>query len=168
MLSDTIQKHLNDQVAAELYSAYLYLGVACGFDKIGLTGFGHWLKCQYHEENGHALRIISYISDHDGNVELGDIKASVIDWECPCEAMRIALEHERRITKRIYTIMSAAREEADFATEGLLDWYVREQTEEESVLDKIVKKLEMIGENKEGWIWMDKKLGERPCHSMHM
>ena len=168
MLSDIIQKHLNDQIGAELYSAYLYLGMACSFDKIGLTGFAHWLKRQYHEENGHALRVISYINDNDGDIELKDIEASRVDWECPCEAMRIALEHERRITKRIYDIMKVAREEADFTTEGLLDWYVKEQLEEESALDKIVKKLEMIGDNKEGWIWMDKKLGERPCHSTHI
>lgn len=162
MLSDNIQKHLNDQVAAEMYSAYLYLGLACEFYKLGLTGFAHWLKCQFHEEQGHALRVMHYIHERDGTVELADIATAKIDWECPCEAMRAAHEHEKLITGRVNSIMQAARQEADYATENMMQYFVAEQVEEESTIAEIVKKLEMIGEDQNGLIWMDQRLSERP------
>jgi ferritin len=157
-----MQRTLNSQLAAELYSAYLYFSLACDFGKIGLMGFAHWLVQQWREENAHALDIAEYIVGAGGEVRLDEIKAAIVEWECPCEAMGKALEHEELIADRIGAIVTQAREEKDYATEAFVMRYVREQTEEIATLNALHGKLEMIGEDPAGLMHLDRKLSERP------
>lgn len=160
-LSDAMKKHLNEQVAAELYSAYLYLGLSFDLEKLGLPGFAHWLKCQYSEENGHAIKIANYMLEKDSSVELQNISASSVVWECPCEAMQAALEHEKLVTKQIEKVMAAAREESDFGTELFMSWFIKEQHEEETTLVKINNHFKFFGEDNNGLTWLDQELGRR-------
>lgn len=164
MLSEPMQKHLNDQIAAEMYSSYLYLGFSCELEKMGLQGFSHWFLCQSKEEWRHAQKIINYMLEKDCSVALRDIPATAITWECPCGAMREALEHEEKITNRINTIMTYALENMDWDTVRLMQWYVEEQHEEEATLKPYIKQLDMIGEDNNGLIFIDKKLSERHDH----
>lgn len=166
-MNEEIITHLNEQVAAEMYSSYLYLGLACEFEHLGLSGFAHWMRLQSSEEHCHAMKIIGHMLSRNIQVNLKDIAATKIEWECPCDAMRSALEHEKLITNRIHEIMKLARQHSDFATETIMTWFVMEQVEEEDTINKIIKNLERVGEDQNGLIFIDKTLAKRehsnPC-----
>jgi ferritin len=162
MISESMNKILNEQIQAELHSGYLYLGLCVDFEKMGLEGFAHWLKCQWREEQNHAMRIGKYVLSHEnGEVILKDIVATDVKWETPLDAFRATLDHEKLITNRIQTILKTAREEGDYGCENLMAWFIDEQVEEESVLSQCIKQLEMVGDDNNGIIFLDKKLGER-------
>jgi len=162
LISEKLSKALNEQINAELYSSYLYLQMALEMEQtLGLHGFGHWFRCQWSEEQGHALRLIDYCEDRDCTVILQDIAAPVIAWECPMGCMEAAYNHEQMITKRIHDLMAMARSENDYATEKLLSWYVGEQVQEEASVKKIYQQLEQLGDTANGIIWLDKDLAKR-------
>jgi len=164
MITPNMQKLLNDQIQAELYSSYLYLGLSVDMDSHGLPGFAHWFRCQYREEMDHAEKIIDFILHVDGSVILRDISASIVKWDTPYDAMTAVLEHEKLITERIRSIMSAARTESDFGSENLMRWFVDEQIQEEQSVKKILHQLGMVGDNKNGLLFIDRELGKRnPC-----
>lgn len=163
MLSEKMKELLNNQMASELYSSYLYLGLAYDFRTQGLPGFAHWFALQAQEEYRHALKIGDHILMRDAIVILQDLQAIVVKYECPCEAMIAALEHEQVISKQIHDIMDEAREEHDYGTELLMSWFVKEQIEEEDTLKGIISQLERLGDDQSGIIFMDKKLHERPA-----
>lgn len=168
MLSETIEKTLNNQINAEYYSSYLYFGLAMDFGKVGLMGFCHWFKLQAKEEYEHAKKIADYILDKGGTVKLEDIKAHEVEWKVAADAMRAVLDHERFISKRIDDILTEARKEMDYGTENLMNWFVKEQIEEESTVNGVCKYLEFVGpDDKNGLLYIDKILGERtsnPCY----
>lgn len=165
MLTDRMLSLLNDQIHAELYSGYLYLGLANDFQRIGLDGFAHWLRLQWKEEEKHACKIIDYILGHEnGEIQLKKIEPKDVKWDCACEAFKAVYDHEQKITERVENVLKNARSSGDFATEDLMLWFVHEQMEEEATARGIFQKLDMIGEDKNGLIWMDQKLGARKWH----
>jgi ferritin len=161
MLSDSLKKALNEQIAAEMYSSYLYLALSYEFCHKNLNGFGHWFKCQAHEEMHHAHKIAEHLIMEKASVLLKGLNAPNITWKRPIDAFEIALKHERMISERIRSIMSIARKEADFSVENLMLWFVDEQVEEENSVENIYQKLDMIGNDGSGIIFLDKELGKR-------
>ena len=161
MLSEKIEKELNKQLNAEIYSAYLYLSMAAYFDSINLEGLANWMKAQAKEEMEHAMRFYNFIYDRGGTVNLESIAKPPSRWDSPVDAFKKAYEHEVNVTQMIYSIVSAAKEEKDYATENFLQWFIEEQVEEESSVGNVVKKLEMVKDSKNGLFMLDSKLGER-------
>jgi ferritin len=94
MLSKKMEKALNDQINAELFSAYLYLSIAAYFESGNLSGFAHWMTRQASEEQGHAKRIFDYVHERGGRVLLKAIEAPETSWKSPLAAFKAALEHE--------------------------------------------------------------------------
>jgi ferritin len=169
MLSAAIVKLLNSQITAEFYSAQFYFALAGDFAKMGLMGFSHWLVQQWREEHEHALKIAEYVVNRGGELVLEEIQRPEPKWECPCEAMKEALKHEKLITERINSILRLARDESDYATESFLRWFVDEQVEEEATLYALVGKLEMVGDDQAGIVHCDHIMGDRPkfCCTEH-
>lgn len=161
MLSPKMEKALNDQINAEMFSAYLYLAMVAYFNDINLSGFANWMTVQNEEESFHAMKFFRYLSERGGRVTLETIEKPQFDWESPLAAMEAALQHEQYITSRINDLMNLAMEEKDHATASFLRWFVDEQVEEEDNVNEVVQKLRILGSDGGGLFMMDRDMATR-------
>lgn len=166
MIKENIEKSINDQINAELYSAYLYLSMAADFADKGYEGMEQWMRAQAREEKEHAMRLFDYLQDRGGRVKLEAIEKPKEKWESPLEAFEEALEHEKYVTERINEMADLAEKEKDRATLNMLQWFIDEQVEEEDSTENIVNKLKMVEESPSGLMMLDSKLGERPTETV--
>jgi len=160
-MNSKIEKMLNDQMNFEFYSAYIYMAMAAYCDSIDLGGFAHWFKIQTQEEMYHGTKFYHYILERGGRPFFTQIDAPDKEWPSLKAAFETALNHEKIVTDRINKIMTAAIEESDHATRSCLNWFVDEQVEEESSVDAIIKKLNLVGDSGNGIFMMDKELEAR-------
>ncbi len=161
MITEKVEKALNEQVNAEIYSAYLYLSMSSYFDSVNLPGFAQWMKAQAQEEMVHAMKIYNYVIERGGRMLLGAIEAPQTQWENPVAAFEATLEHERKVTAMINNLVEIALAEKDHATNIFLQWFVSEQVEEEASVDAVLQKLKMIGSQGQGLFMIDRELGSR-------
>ncbi|MFO8058958.1 MAG: ferritin [bacterium] len=162
MLSEKMEKAINDQINAELYSSYLYLSMAAYFADIGLPGFNNWLKVQALEELYHAMKFFDYVSGRGGKPVLEAVDKPPAKWESPIAAVENILEHEKKVTGLINNLVDVAIKESDHATNNFLQWYVAEQVEEEESAEELVQKLKLAGEQGNGLLMIDRELAARP------
>ncbi|WP_010479663.1 ferritin [Thermococcus zilligii] len=161
MLSEKMLKALNEQLNKELFSAYFYFGLAAYFRDKSLEGFASWMEAQAEEELGHALRIYDYIFDRGGKVELERIEKPKQTFESPLKAFEAVYLHEVGVTQSIFKLVDLAREENDHATHNFLQWFVKEQVEEEASTKAILDKLKIIGDSPQGTFILDRELKAR-------
>jgi ferritin len=161
MISRKMEKAINEQINRELYSAYLYLAMSAYAENIGLRGFANWFRVQNTEETGHAMKFFDYIHEQSGRVELGAIDKPPVEFKSPQALFDQSLKHEQFITKSIGELVDLAIKENDHATNNFLQWYVKEQVEEEANAQEIVTKLKMIGASGSGLLYLDAKLAKR-------
>jgi ferritin len=161
MLTDKIEKAMNDQLAVELESAYVYLAMSAYCESESLPGLAHWLRRQATEEVDHAMRFYSFIYDRGGRVRLGAIPEPRADYSSPLEVFEQALEHERSVTRSIADLYALVDDERDYAAQAWLDWFATEQVEEEKTVGQIVDSLRRIGDSGAALFLLDKELGGR-------
>ena len=161
MLSDKMQKALNDQINAEMFSSYLYLAIAAYFEEISHPGFANWMRVQSQEEDVHAMKIYDYIIERRGRVKLAALEAPQTEWDSPLAAFEASLEHEQYITSRINDLVKLARAENDYATELFLQWFIDEQVEEESSVDAVVQDMRRVQDFPPGMFILERELGSR-------
>ena len=161
MLKTNIQDALNEQINAELYSAYLYLSMSMHFEAEGLSGIANWFKVQFREEQDHAHIFMNFINQRGGRVTLKAIEAVPTCWETPMDAFKATLEHEQKVTALINSLYSLAQKEEDYATRDRLAWFVTEQVEEEDNCRQLIDKLKLIGNNGMGLYMVDQELASR-------
>ena len=152
---------LNDQINAELYSAYIYLAMAAYFEDINLPGAANWMRIQNKEELDHATKFYDYIIERNARVELKAIECPPKEWNNPLEAFEGAYEHECMISGRINKLAVLASEEQDHATLSFLKWFIDEQVEEESSVDDIVQKVKLVKGEGTGMYMIDQELATR-------
>jgi len=161
MISATMQNALNAQINAEQYSAQLYLAMSAHCDARSFKGFGSWLRVQASEETLHAAKLIDFLLDRGGRLELKPIPAPPTEFGGVIQVFEQALAHEKGITSRINALFELARNEKDFASEITLQWYVSEQVEEESNVGQILEHLRAVGDQGGGIWYLDGKMGKR-------
>lgn len=161
MISERIQKLLNEQIQKEFYSAYLYLSMEAYLTSVNLAGFAHFFRVQTQEERDHAMMFFNYVSHVSGRVQLEAIQTPQFDFSSPAEVFEMALNHEYLVTESIYNIVNAAIEEKDHKTNAFLQWFVTEQAEEEANMDNNLKKLQLIGNDGRGILMLDQELAQR-------
>ena len=161
MLSEKMEKALNDQVNAEMYSAYLYLSMSAYFGSLNLEGSSSWMKIQALEEMSHAMKLYNFIEERGGRVTLAAIEAPRFEWASSLEVFESALEHERHVTALINKLVTLAIEEHDHASNNFLQWFVAEQVEEEAAADDVVQKLKLAGKGAGAMFMLDRELGRR-------
>ncbi len=162
MINARVRDIMNDQIKAELESQYIYLSMVAYFHEQNLDGMAHWMRVQSHEETTHALKFFDHIIDRGGAIELLDLKQLKKTWSSPLEAWKDAYAHEQFITSKIHGIVKVVREESDYTAEPMLDWFVKEQIEEEKNTSGILAQIERIGGSKDGLYMLDKELAARP------
>jgi len=161
MLSKKMEKALNEQINAELYSAYLYLSMSAWFESQNLAGFAGWMRIQHREETAHAMKFFKFVAERRGRVVLKAIEEPGKDWKSPLAAFEAAFEHEQYITGRIGDLVDLANDEKDHAANAFLQWFVNEQVEEEASADSIVQKLKMAEKAPGAMLMLDQALGQR-------
>ena len=161
MIKSSIEKALNDQLNAEMYSSYLYMAMAAYFEDINLNGFAHWMTVQAGEEMEHARKFYSFIFERDGRVKLGAIDEPPFKWKSPLDAFENAYNHEVKVSGLIHKLVDLARKEKDYATENFLGWFVAEQVEEEASAIEVVNHLKMIKDSVNGLYMLNAHLGKR-------
>ena len=161
MLDKKVVELLNQQVNKEFYSAYLYLDFSNFYYNQGLNGFGNWYKIQAQEERDHAMLIIQYLQNNGEKVELSAVDKPGIALESAKAVLGEGLKHEQYVTSLIHNIYDAAYSVKDFRTMQFLDWFVKEQGEEESNAEGLVKKFELFGDDAKSLYMLDNELGTR-------
>jgi len=161
MLSKTMQNALNEQINAEIWSAYLYLSMSGYFENQNLPGFANWMKMQWQEEISHAMKLFDYVHERGGRVFLKPIAEVKTDWTDAIEVFSETLDHERKVTGMINKLVNIAISEADHATNNVLQWFVAEQVEEEASAENLLEQLKMIDGFGHGMLMLDRELSQR-------
>jgi ferritin len=161
MLSEKMQKALNDQINRELFSSYLYMAMSMYFNDEDLTGAAVWMRVQALEELVHAEKFMNYVNERDGRVELEALEKPQVSWGSPQAAFKAALEHEKFISASIGSLVALAREENDYMSDNFLQWYVAEQVEEEASVSEVIRMFSLAGDVGGGLLMIDRELGSR-------
>ncbi|MCI8723209.1 MAG: ferritin [Ruminococcus sp.] len=161
MLDKKVVDLLNQQVNKEFYSAYLYLDFSNFYYDEGLEGFGNWYRIQAQEERDHAMLMLQYLQNNGEKVVLEAIDRPSVEITDAKSVLEAGLKHEQYVTGLIHTIYDAAYSVKDFRTMQFLDWFVKEQGEEENNAETLVKKFELFGDDPKSLYMLDNELGAR-------
>ncbi len=161
MLKEKLQKALNDQINAEMYSSYLYLSMESYFQSISLGGFASWMRGQVQEELMHGMKFYDFVVERGGRVTLDTIAKPEAQWKSPLDAFEAILNHEQHVTDLVNELVNLAISEKDHATNIFLQWFVSEQVEEEATVGGIVDRLRLIKDNPSGLFMLDTELSKR-------
>ncbi len=152
---------LNDQINKELYSAYLYLDMANFYSSKGLDGFASWYEIQAKEEQDHAMLIYRYLHNNNEEVTLEAVAKPDKTFTTLLDPLTAGLAHEQYVTSLINNIYAAAQEVKDFRTTQFLDWFIKEQGEEEKNSSDQITKMELFGDDTRSLYMLNEELKSR-------
>ena len=161
MLSEQMQKGLNDQLNYELFSAYVYMSMEAYFLDQNLNGFANWMHVQAMEEMVHVMKFFNYINEKDGRILLQPVQGPRTEWEGSLAAFEEAYAHEQSVTARINKLVDLAISERDHATNAFLQWFINEQVEEEANAKNNVQNVKMVKDAPGGIFMLDRELATR-------
>ena len=161
MLDKKVAELLNTQINKEFYSAYLYLDFSVYYEEEGLDGFANWYKIQAQEERDHAMLFLQYMQNNGEKVTLDAIAKPDKVLKDKMDPLQFALEHERYVTSLIHDIYEAAYDKKDFRTMQFLDWFVKEQGEEEKNAEDMIKKMDLFGSDAKGLYMLNSEMAGR-------
>lgn len=161
MLNKKIAELINFQINKEFFSAYLYLDMANYYVDEGLNGFANWMNVQAQEERDHAMLFTTYLQNNSERVALTAIDAPSGNYENFKAPLEASLKHEQFVTDSIHNIYSEAVKANDFRTVQFLDWFVKEQGEEEKNIEDLIKRYDLFGSDSKGLYMLDAEVGAR-------
>ncbi len=161
MMNEKVHELLNQQINKEFYSAYLYLDFSNYFEDAGLDGFANWYKIQAQEERDHAMLFYQYLQNENQKVTLEAIAKPDKTFSNHIDVLKAGLEHEEYVTSLINDIYAAAYNVKDFRTMQFLDWFVKEQGEEETNANDLITKMELFGSDPKSLYMLNQELAAR-------
>ena len=161
MLNKKVKDLINQQINKEFYSAYLYLDFSNYFEAKGLDGFANWYKVQAQEERDHAMLFYQYLHNNNESVTLDAIAKPDVVLDSDMTVLKAGLNHELYVTSLINDIYAAAYEVKDFRTMQFLDWFVKEQGEEETNANDLISKMELFGSDPKSLYMLNGELATR-------
>ncbi|MGN0764938.1 MAG: ferritin [Christensenellales bacterium] len=161
MLNKKVKDLINQQINKEFYSAYLYLDFSNYFEARGLDGFANWYKVQAQEERDHAMLFYQYLHNNNESVTLDAIAKPDVVLDSDMAVLKAGLNHELYVTSLINDIYAAAYEVKDFRTMQFLDWFVKEQGEEETNANDLISKMELFGSDPKSLYMLNGELATR-------
>jgi ferritin len=147
-LSPTIAAALNDQMTKEAHASQIYLSYAAWADSQGLGGTANFLFRHAQEERNHMMKILEYILKRGAIVKVSAIPAPPPDPKSVHECFEKVFSHEVDNTTAIYKLVKLSFVEEDWATWNFMQWFVKEQTEEETLALNLLDKLKIAGGDK--------------------
>jgi ferritin len=161
MISKNIETALNKQINREFYSEFLYLSMSSYFETISLKGFAKWMRVQAGEEHAHAMKIYDYVIARGGKVNLDALEAPKSKWASAGKVFEDSYAHEQKVTGMINAIVDLAIKEKDHATFEMLQWFVKEQVEEEMNASDILNQIRIVGDIPGHLFYLDHHLAKR-------
>ena len=161
MLSSNLYNAINEQINAEMWSAYLYLSMSMDCQAKGYNGIANWFYVQFQEEQAHARIFMNYLNSVDAKVELLPIAEVRTSWDSVLDMFEQTLEHEKKVTAMINNIAAIANADKDYAAINRINWFVDEQVEEEESAREMITTFEAVEGNKYGMYMIDKELAAR-------
>jgi ferritin len=161
MISRTIEEALNKQINRELFSAYLYLAMSAYFETANMKGFAKWMRIQAKEEQTHAFKFYDYIIARGSKTNLLAIEAPKSKWTSAGKVFEEVYAHEQKVTGFINSLVELAIKEKDHATFEMLQWFVKEQVEEEEHASEILAKIKAIWDVPGHLFYLDHEMGKR-------
>ncbi len=161
MMNAKVHELLNQQINKEFYSAYLYLEFSNYFEEAGLDGFANWYMIQAQEELDHAMLFYRYLQNENQKVTLEAIAKPDATLTSHMDVLKAGLAHEEYVTSLIHDIYAAAYEVKDFRAMQFLDWFVKEQGEEETNANDLITKMELFGSDPKSLYMLNQELAAR-------
>ncbi|MRR20132.1 ferritin [bacterium] len=156
MLTKKVEEICNRQIEREGYSSNLYLAMASWAENKGMAGFAAWLYAQADEERMHMLKFIKFVNERGGVALIPAFKQPPVKYKGIIEMFREVLKHEQFITGSINEVLATAIAENDYATTNWIQWFVKEQVEEETGVQLILDKLALAGD--QGVYFLDRDI----------
>ncbi|MGI9547337.1 MAG: ferritin [Flavobacteriaceae bacterium] len=156
MLTDKMEKALNDQIRVEAESSQVYLSMASWAEVKGLEGISQFMYKHSDEERMHMLKLIKYVNERGGHAHISELKAPEVDFGSFQKMFKDLYEHEIFVSESINELVHVSLLEKDYATHNFLQWYVAEQIEEEALARTILDKINLIGNDKGGLYLFDR------------
>ncbi len=147
MISKSLEELMNEQVEKEAFSSNLYLSMASWAENQGFEGIADWFYAQAEEERMHMLKFVRYINERGGKAIVPALEKPEADFPNVKFIFDESLKHEKYITGEINNIFKAAVEENDYAAQNWLQWFIAEQFEEETSVQRIIDKLNIMGDH---------------------
>ena len=160
-MSRELFKAINDQINAELWSAYLYLSMSMDCEAKGYKGIANWFYVQFQEEQDHARIFMNYLNSRDEKVVLLPIAEVQTEWDSVLDMYKDTLNHEKKVTAMINNIAAIAQQDRDYASINRITWFIDEQVEEEEAAREMITTFEAVEGNKYGMYMIDKELATR-------
>lgn len=160
-INDVLAGAINDQIALEMSSAYVYLSMATHFEAKNLAGFAHWMQAQAKEEMAHAMRLYTYLSDRGGRVVLQAIPAPPTEFDSTSDVIGQVLGHERKVSAAINSLYELAVELKDYPTQTHLHWFIDEQVEEEKQAEDLLARTRLVEKHPGALLVLDRELAAR-------
>ena len=160
MLSENMEKALNQQIADEAYASQIYLAMASWCEKSGLSGAAKFFYDHTGEEREHMLKIIHYLNGEGGNSVVPTVKQPPSEYDSLKQLIETAYEHEKSVTASVHKLAEDSLQQKDHRTFNFLQWYVEEQLEEERLFRTILDKFELLGTTSNAVYLIDKVMGE--------
>lgn len=161
MINERLNNELNEQINAEMFSAYLYLSMSAWCETKNLPGFATWMRAQAQEEMFHAMKMFDYLNERGGTVVLDAIAKPQTEWDSLLNIVEEVVNHEAHVTGLINNLVDSALEVRDHALNYFLQWFVEEQVEEEASVGAVFERLKMVGDHSAGLVAMDMEMGKR-------
>lgn len=138
MPSERFVDALNEQITREFAAAHQYTAIAAHYAQETYPQLATFFFRQADEEREHALKMVNYLLDTDSPVTFAGVPAPQTTFDDHIAPIRLALEQEKSVTVAISNLVAVARETNDFRSEQFLDWFLQEQTEEESSMSDLL------------------------------
>jgi len=148
-------------VNREYYSAYLYLAMSAYFESATMKGFAKWMRMQAKEEQVHGDKFLDYLIARGGKVTLGAIEAPKAKWASAGKVFEEVYAHEQKVTGMINALVELAIKEKDHASFEMLQWFVKEQVEEEEHASEILAQIKTVGDVPGHLFYLDYHLAKR-------
>jgi ferritin len=160
LISAEVESLLNQQVKKEAYSSSVYLAMASWCNRNGYDFSSEYFFKQAEEERQHQLKFYKYILDMGGNAISPDVTGIKQEYNSFREVFEEALDQEISVTQSIKNIYARCLKEQDFVTNEFLNWFLKEQREEEYKARRALELFEVIGEEGTGRWQIDKHVGD--------
>lgn len=155
MVSDIIQKSLNDQIRIEAESSQIYLAMASWAEVQGFEGVASFMYAHSDEERMHMLKLVKFVNERGGHAQITALEKPPVSFGSFKEMFQRLFDHEVMVSQKINDLVDITLKEKDYATHNFLQWYVAEQIEEEALARNILDKINLIGDDKGGLYLFD-------------
>jgi ferritin len=147
MISSELAAAINEQIGHEFTASLQYLSIASHFDSQHLALLAKLFFKQAEEEHQHGLKLLHYLVDTKAGLNLPAVPAPTASFASSEDAVAAAVAWEHEVTRRINALIDQAVADNDYLAQGFLQWFVDEQLEEVTTMERLLAVVRQAGEH---------------------